>query len=124
MDPKFWEEMKADPKEEDIFLRPNCVCFLQPCQDLLPGFCSQEGHGPPCPCSHSRLYSKHRPTRASPTHPAMSPGYLKFNEPFEDKQRKRGMLQNGLLLGNLLLTPLKTSCHDFYSERGLSQRNV
>ena len=54
MDPKFWEEMKADLPEHD-----------------------------------------------PPSNEPWIPEYFeKFNEPSEDKQRKRGMLENSLLLGN------------------------
>ena len=68
------------------------------------------------PCSHSRLYSTDPPEHQPPSNEPWIPEYFeKFNEPIEDKRnrlvyqsRKRGMLENGLLLGNLPLNPYKT----------------
>ena len=65
------------------------------------------------PCSHSRLYSTDPPEHQPPSNEPWIPEYFeKFNEPIEDKRnrlvyqsRKRGMLENGLLLGNLPLNP-------------------
>jgi succinate dehydrogenase assembly factor 2 len=63
-------------------------------------------------CTASTDPPEHHPPSNEPWIPEY---FEKFNEPIEDKQSKRGMLENGLLLGNLLLTPFQNLCHDFYS---------
>ena len=108
MDPKLWEEMKADPKEEDTFLRHDCVCISQPCQDLLPGVYSQEG-----PVQQAQ-------THQSITHLAMSPGYLSILRSSmsllrTSKVKGECSRMVSSILGNLLLTPFQNLCHDFYS---------
>jgi len=60
------------------------------------------------PCSQSRMFSSEPPEHQPPSNEPWIPEYLeKFNEPIEDKRnrlfyqsRKRGMLENGLLLGS------------------------
>ena len=60
------------------------------------------------PCSQSRLFSTEPPEHHPPSNEPWIPEYIeKFDEPIEDKRnrlmyqsRKRGMLENGLLLGD------------------------
>jgi len=67
------------------------------------------------PCSQSRLFSTEPPEHHPPSNEPWIPEYIeKFDEPIEDKRnrlmyqsRKRGMLENGLLLGSFAKLHLK-----------------
>jgi len=70
---------------------------------------------PPCSHSMAMLYSTDPPEHHPPSNEPWIPEYIeKFNEPIDDKRnrliyqsRKRGMLENGLLLGSFSKLYLK-----------------